>query len=30
MARARDFSWETSVAQIHQVYTEVMERAEPL
>ncbi len=30
MARAREFSWEQSVGQIHQVYTEVLERAEPL
>jgi glycosyltransferase involved in cell wall biosynthesis len=30
MARAREFSWEHSVGQIHQVYTEVLERAEPL
>jgi glycosyltransferase involved in cell wall biosynthesis len=30
MARAREFSWESSVRQIHEVYTEVMERAEPL
>jgi glycosyltransferase involved in cell wall biosynthesis len=30
MARAREFSWRRSVEQIHQVYTEVMERADPL
>lgn len=30
MARAREFSWRRSVERIHQVYTEVMERAEPL
>ncbi|HEX7486941.1 MAG TPA: glycosyltransferase family 1 protein [Vicinamibacterales bacterium] len=30
MARAREFSWEQSVAQIRAVYGEVMERAEPL
>jgi glycosyltransferase involved in cell wall biosynthesis len=30
MARAREFSWARSVEQIHQVYTDVMERAEPL
>ncbi len=30
MARAREFSWERSVGQIFDVYTEVMERAEPL
>jgi glycosyltransferase involved in cell wall biosynthesis len=30
MARAREFSWERSAEQVHQVYTEVMERAEPL
>jgi glycosyltransferase involved in cell wall biosynthesis len=30
MARAREFSWERSVEQIHQVYTEVLARTEPL
>ena len=30
MARAREFSWAQSVGQIHQVYIEVLERAEPL
>lgn len=30
MARAREFSWEQSVGQIHQVYREVMERSDPL
>lgn len=30
MARAREFSWEHSVERIHGVYTEVMERVEPL
>jgi glycosyltransferase involved in cell wall biosynthesis len=29
MARAREFSWARSVEQIHTVYTEVLERAEP-
>lgn len=30
MARAREFSWEQSVAQIHRVYIEVLEGSEPL
>lgn len=30
MARAREFSWARSVEQIHAVYTDVLERAEPL
>jgi glycosyltransferase involved in cell wall biosynthesis len=30
MARAREFSWDRSVEQIHQVYTEVLEGSEPL
>ncbi len=30
IARAREFSWASSVQQIHAAYTEVMEQAEPL